>query len=460
MSRPNQLIQDGALLDGQFLLIRQLGAGGMGTVWAAEDMRLGRTVAIKFVSQDYHHDQQARLRFDREAKMVSRIRSPHVVQVYAQGVTPEGVQYIVMEMLEGEDLASRIASTGPVSLVEAGSLLTQICRALRRAHAEGLVHRDIKPHNIFLTPEPDGQAFVRLLDFGIAKESSGRNSLTLTLTGEVIGSALYVSPEQLNDSHAVGPASDLWSLGVVIYEMLTGRMPFDGNSLPELFFLTSQGKFTPASEVNPNLPKELDALLLRLIQPDLQLRMRSVEELSVAFTKLVGAHSSGLMVKNVPGVYSDPPPPIAAPVPAEAGNLSDSTRVPRHRSGLVVAGLLLLTALALAVTYLMRADDAALAAPAPAAPIGTEPFLVRPLAPSAPPAAAPTNVPEPLPIGTLPAVEPKPDHGKLAPPPPVVPQPSAAKPSPTPSAQEPAIEPARPASSEPSPKNKPRNYGF
>ena len=308
-------IRHGALIDGQFQLDRQLGAGGMGTVWAAQDLALGRVVAIKFMANDYFHDAQARQRFEREARMVGKIRSPHVVQVYKQGLTDVGVPYVVMEMLDGEDLSTRIANDGALGLVETAQIVEQVCLALSRAHREGLVHRDIKPHNIFLVAEGGGRVFVKLLDFGIAKDVAAKLT-ALTLTGAVLGSVLYISPEQLHDAPSVGPPADLWALGIVIYQMLTGKVPFDGNSLPELFLRITEGRYTPATQANPALPPEVDAFLARAIQPDRDLRFSSAEELSEAFSRMAHAHASGFVFRAAPRTPTAVVPEVASPTPA------------------------------------------------------------------------------------------------------------------------------------------------
>ena len=315
-----QHILRGTLIDDQFQLERQLGAGGMGTVWVAQDLRLGRSVAIKFLAADALYDAHAHMRFEREARMVGKIRSPHVVQVFAQGLTPQGVPYVVMELLEGEDLQARIERAGPCNLSEAGSIVDQVCRALMRAHRDGLVHRDIKPHNIFLTPETGGHVFVKLLDFGIAKDISQRLT-TLTATGAVMGSLFYVSPEQLREPQAVGPATDVWSLGVVIYQMLTAQLPFDGASLPELFLRIAEARFTPASEVNRGLPRDVDVFLSRALMPDRSLRFASVEELGQAFMQIARVHSSGVIIR---------PSPTPQPSAAASGALV-SAGPPRSR---------------------------------------------------------------------------------------------------------------------------------
>jgi eukaryotic-like serine/threonine-protein kinase len=386
MALPSRNVQHGIVIDGQFRLERQLGAGGMGTVWAAHDLRLGRDVAIKFLGSNFFDDAQARLRFEREARMAGKIRSPHVVQVFADGVSADGLPYVVMELLDGEDLSNRIAREGPCSLLEAGAIVEQVCRALSSAHREGLVHRDIKPHNIFLIPAGSGQVFVKLLDFGIAKDVTAHVT-ALTLTGAVIGSLLYISPEQLQDAQTVGPSADLWALGVVIYQLLTGLVPFDGSSIPELFLRVAEGRFTPASTVNPALPKALDAFLSRAIQPDRTQRFATVEELSTAFARIVHSNASGVVMKSpAQAIQSEPgadpaPRPSARPVAAQSLPPPLPTQ-PRSRMRWLAVGVIVV--LAGAGLFAFWASSAARVAP----PLAAQPFEGHP----APLPAATTSV--------------------------------------------------------------------
>jgi serine/threonine-protein kinase len=378
MSHSRKLVRD-VLIDEQFRLVSQLGKGGMGTVWSADDLTLARPVAIKFLSHEFLNDEQARMRFAREPRLASKIRSPHVVQVFAQGTTEDDVPYLVMELLEGADLANRISHAGPFGLAEAGVIVEQVCRALGRAHREGLVHRDIKPHNIFLTPESDGQVFVKLLDFGIAKDAGSRIT-ALTLTGEVVGSALYVSPEQLHEANSVGPSTDIWSLGIVIYEMLTGRLPFEGRSLPELFMRVTEGNYRPVSEIEPGLPQALDAFFERIIKVDPSLRFQSVDELAAAFGRIVRASSSGLLMKQ------DTPRELLASeymaVDSLPISISPSTnfsaapesfartteRLPRPWSRTVLAAVVLVSIIAAAYALRVKRVERAAAPPASAIP--------------------------------------------------------------------------------------------
>jgi serine/threonine-protein kinase len=458
---PYQHMLHGTLIDGQFQLERQLGAGGMGTVWIAQDLRLGRSVAIKFLAADAFHDEHAHLRFDREARMVSKIRSPHVVQVFAQGMTGDGVPYVVMELLEGEDLHARITRSGPCRLPEAGSIVEQICRALTRAHRDGLVHRDIKPHNIFLIPETGGQVFVKLLDFGIAKDI-GQQLTTLTVTGAVMGSLLYISPEQLREPQAVGPATDLWSLGVVIYEMLTGRVPFDGASLPELFLRISDARFTPASQLNRELPHDVDAFLWRAIMPDRAQRFGSAEELSNAFLRIARAHSSGVIFRPTP--HPEPPSVPSAAVaplggsPRSAAAATPGPASPSSRSALRWASI----ALAIALLGLVGAwlwsrvaaprEAVVDAAPQPAGietSVGSATNVVPPPQPAAPVENAKSAEPPPSA-----AAEPALPSGMAAPPASQWSKPSSNGPQPN--------KPAKPASAPraSSPNTNSGKYGF
>jgi serine/threonine-protein kinase len=197
-----------------------------------------------------------------------------------------------MELLEGESLAARIARSCRCGLEETDAILQQVCRGLRSAHAQRLVHRDIKPGNIFLTPQPDGSVFVRLLDFGIAKEFDADQGLTLS--GEIVGTGYYMSPEQLRTPQDVGAAADIWALGVVVYEMLTGCVPFDAASFPGLVVRIAEGKFRPPSRLHADLPPALDAYFKRALHVQPDRRFASVDDMSAAFSRILREHDLGL----------------------------------------------------------------------------------------------------------------------------------------------------------------------
>jgi serine/threonine-protein kinase len=355
MPQAQSALHPGALIDDQYRLQRQIGSGGVGTVWEADHLRLGGSVAIKFLHEALLNHAEIKLRFVREARSASRLRSPHVVQVLDQGTTAAGVPYLVMELLEGEDLRARLDRVGPFRLAEAAVIVDQIARALRKAHREGLVHRDIKPHNVFLIPEDD-RPFVKLLDFGIAKEVA-IDEKAVTLTGALMGSAHYMSPEQIDDPKSVGPSTDIWALGVVVYEMLTGVVPFDGGSVPDVLKRVQQATFEPPSRSRLDLPSELDAWFERAIQPDRARRFASVEDMSRTFCQIARAHSSSFFEPLPSDITQDTAiwstPPAIAPDPAAHSLLARALHAPWYRK--IMWGMAGLLALALVSLAIMRA---------------------------------------------------------------------------------------------------------
>ena len=216
-----------SVIAGKYRLVRPLARGGMGTVWAASHIQLDRDVAIKLMAPSSAGSAEARARFEREAKACAQLSSPHIVGVYDVGVA-EDVPFLVMELLQGEDLGSRLRREGRLSVSAAAALLIPVCKALRRAHDAGIVHRDIKPSNIFIVRDDDAEV-VKVLDFGVAKFTLLRSEGTLTQAGALLGSPNYMSPEQVRNRD-VDARSDLWSLGVVFFQAVTGQLPFRGTT--------------------------------------------------------------------------------------------------------------------------------------------------------------------------------------------------------------------------------------
>jgi serine/threonine-protein kinase len=214
-------------------LVRPLGAGGMGSVWVADHFGLRTQIAVKFLSEALAANPDSLARFSREAAAASLVKSPHVVHMIDHGVTADHVPYIAMEMLDGEDLGGRLTSQGRLPPGQVATILTQVARALTRAHERGVVHRDIKPDNIFLS-DGGGEAFVKVLDFGVAKIDAPE--LSRTKTGTAVGTPYYMSPEQTMGAKTLDFRTDLWSLGVVAFEALTGRRPFQDTDCYKLFF--------------------------------------------------------------------------------------------------------------------------------------------------------------------------------------------------------------------------------
>ena len=274
-------------------LVRPLGEGGMGAVWVAEHLALRTQVVVKFIAAGLKGSKEAQERFSREAAAASQVKSPHVVQTFDHGVTDDGIPYIVMELLEGRDLGEYLEQSAKVAPELVVEILGQLARALDRAHERGIIHRDIKPGNIYLCDSGrSGEVFVKLLDFGIAKgvELSGiANRVDSgTKTGSMIGSPFYMSPEQILGSKDIDHRSDLWSVGVVAYEMLTGRKPFDAETMGGLAIRIHSEPLPLATTANPDLPIAVDAWFARACARDIKARFASAKEMTEELARALG----------------------------------------------------------------------------------------------------------------------------------------------------------------------------
>jgi serine/threonine protein kinase len=290
-------------------LVRLLGQGAMGSVWVAEHAGLGTQVAVKFMSPALAQNEGVIQRFRREATAAAHIKSPHVAQVFDHGVTADGVPYIVMELLEGEDLGMRIRRAGPLDAASVAEIVRQVAKALTRAHSVGIVHRDIKPDNIFLQ-EIDGDLHVKVLDFGIAKQPT-EAGLGMTSTGAMVGTPLYMSPEQLLSSKHVDFRSDLWSLGVVAYRALTGVPPFNGETLGALSVVVHAGTFSPPSVHRADISAAIDAWFARALKREPAERFGSAKEMADELERAVSGRASFMPMPSYPDIRaraSDPPP--------------------------------------------------------------------------------------------------------------------------------------------------------
>jgi serine/threonine-protein kinase len=245
---------------------------------------LGTEVAVKFMSPDYAKNPNLVTRFSREAHAAAHLRSPHVVQIFDHGVTPDGVPYIVMELLDGESLQKRLKREGPIDPATTSLIIAQTCKALTRAHQLGIVHRDIKPANIFLT-DADGELFVKLLDFGVAKQE-GRD-FSMTRTNEKVGTPFYMSPEQLISAKHVDFRADIWSVGIVAYHAMVGQVPFKANTFGDLCLTVSRGVFTAASAARPELPGRLDAWFQRALAKKPADRFESAKQAAEELDRIV-----------------------------------------------------------------------------------------------------------------------------------------------------------------------------
>jgi eukaryotic-like serine/threonine-protein kinase len=259
---PDQPAGPGSVL-GRYQLMAPLGKGGMGTVYAAVHRELNKRVVIKVLNPELADNQAARTRFWREGEAAGRIRHPHVVDVIDVDAH-QGLPFLVMEHLDGENLAAHLARRGPLAVDEAVGLMLPVIAGVAAGHDQGVIHRDLKPHNIFLARTADGETVPKVLDFGIAKllDNQG-HSVNLTLAGAVFGSAAYMSPEQARADPGLGPASDQYALGALLYECLTGQPAYPGDSTFDVLARVAQGRFPPPRQLVPALPAGLEAVILR-----------------------------------------------------------------------------------------------------------------------------------------------------------------------------------------------------
>ncbi|MDC3955726.1 serine/threonine-protein kinase [Polyangium jinanense] len=284
-------IAEGAIIGGKLRLERPLAKGGMGAVWVARHQLLDTNVAVKFMEGSIAANESLRQRFEREAKAAALIKSPHVVQVLDYGVE-DGTPYIVMELLEGEDLGTRLERGGRLDLTEAYRILEPLGKALRRAHDLGIVHRDLKPGNVFLARSGDDE-IVKVLDFGIAKDVTITGPATSTSSGMMLGSPSYMSPEQIRETKQVDHRSDLWSIGVILYEAITGRLPFDeAENIGKLLVTICTDHAPPPSSLVPSLDPAVDRFFERALARDKAARFQSMAELVEAFGLLVGIRAN------------------------------------------------------------------------------------------------------------------------------------------------------------------------
>ena len=311
----------GRVLNGRYRLIRTVGVGSQASVWVAEHLALSTQVAVKLIDPDLSKRPDARERFKREATAAAQLRSPHVVQILDHGIDqgPEGDQpFIVMELLEGEDLFQRLEKRHHLSLRDTSKIMTQIARALTRAHAAGIVHRDLKPENIFLTHNDDDE-IVKVLDFGVAKvRDAAKVTMQKTGVGTLIGTPHYMSPEQVKGIGEVDYRTDIWAFGVLAFQCVTGDLPFDSEGVGDLLIKITIGDMPVPSKMMNGLPPAFDAWFARACDRDPARRFASARAAAEGLARIAGLGAgTGPTTVPRPGA-SIPPPADPTKRPSEA----------------------------------------------------------------------------------------------------------------------------------------------
>ena len=449
----------GQILGGKYRVDRVLGAGGMGMVVAATHLQLDERIAIKFLLPEALRNPEAVARFGREAKAAVKIRGEHVARVIDVGTFENGAPYMVMEHLDGRDLSALIHERGALPAADAVDAVLQACEALAEAHALGIVHRDLKPANLFMVRRPDGTPCVKVLDFGISKLTAPGSDHSMTKTSAVMGSPLYMSPEQMTASRHVDARTDIWAIGVVLYELLTGRVPFSAETLPEICGLILTAAPAAIRDYSPAVPDGLQNVVRRCLEKDRERRFSNVSELAHALSPF-GSRATSRSVERIARILGASSVldalPLSGPAPAQA-NFGPSTQSNWGQTKPSRSSAMPLLAGAGAFVVLLGAASAFLllrgrVEVAPALAASSQPVLAQAL-PSAPapavaepPAsaavsaaaavssAAPSSKPVPVRVSTAPAKASLP----AAPPP----KPAALV-SPTPAVAAPAAPPAK-----------------
>ncbi|WP_437810908.1 serine/threonine-protein kinase [Sorangium sp. So ce1078] len=317
---------EGRTVMDKYRLERRLGSGGMGDLWLGFDIKLRRRVVIKFIRSFAATEPELIARFEREARASARVRSPYVIETYDYGVD-RGCAFIVMEYLEGEDLNRRLERDQKLPLAQATMLFTQLGKALDAIHAAGVIHRDLKPGNIFITCL-GGDELIKVLDFGVAKSSCSRDRITKT--GMVLGTPRYMSPEQTMAPRQVDYRSDLWSMAVILYRAITGQCPFAGANINELVRHICHTSFPRASELAPELPPAVDAFFSRAFAFEPDARFQSGREMMEAFSALVPAQTLAAM-RSTEALRAIPaPPPSERSAIMKRGALGVPAAPPRY----------------------------------------------------------------------------------------------------------------------------------
>jgi serine/threonine protein kinase len=329
-------VQVGDVLAGKYRVERVLGEGGMGLVVAAMHMQLEQLVAVKFVLPSMLDSKTVVERFLRESRAAVRLKSEHAAKVLDVGTLESGAPYMVMEYLEGCDLGQVQQQQGVLAFDVAADYVLQACEAVAEAHSLGIVHRDLKPQNLFLTTRVGGAPLIKVLDFGISKMASEVAS-GLTQTQTTIGSPLYMAPEQMRSARNVDGRADIWALGVVLYKLMSGEVPFQADTMPELCYKVVHDPPRPLTEVRPDVPAGLAAIVMRCLEKEPEMRFANVGELASALEPFapVAAYASAERARSVSGGTRGSfaglvPIPLPSPLPTHPSHPSLATNTPQQ----------------------------------------------------------------------------------------------------------------------------------
>jgi serine/threonine-protein kinase len=330
----------GQILAGKYRLEERLGEGGMGVVFAAEHLVLQQRVAVKFLSEEIAGSHEARERFLREARAAAMLKNEHVVRVLDVAETEGGTPYMVMELLVGADLSTIQRVRGMLPVRDVADYMLQACEGIAEAHGRGIVHRDLKPANLFVTQHGDGTALCKVLDFGLSKPEAGtmlKTETSLTYTGAVMGSPRYMSPEQIRSAKDVDARTDIWALGAIIYRLLTDQIPFEGETIAAVSASIAADAPRPLREHRPELPEELEALVLKCLAKDPAARVQSVAELAAGLAPFASPehqHVAGRVERLLQGRASfSSLPAVKVPVALKSGSFPAQSRAPTEADG-------------------------------------------------------------------------------------------------------------------------------
>jgi serine/threonine protein kinase len=322
-------VTEGTVLAGKYRVDQVLGVGGMGVVVAARHLDLDHKVAIKFLLPALLEDHEAVARFAREARAAVRITSEHVARVLDVGTLDNGAPYMVMEFLEGDDLSGWLRSRGRLPVEQAVEFVLQACVAIADAHSMGIVHRDLKPANLFCIRRNDGQFVIKVLDFGISKVTGGGHpsdaGMSVTRTSAVMGSPLYMSPEQVQSAKSVDARTDLWALGVILFELLTGDVPFPGDTFGEIAVKIAVRTPQALRAYRSDVPRGLEAVVARCLEKERDRRYADVAELAQALSPFASDRARAY-VERIHGVARSSPLGPGTATWSAAGD--ETTRVP------------------------------------------------------------------------------------------------------------------------------------